>query len=188
MPIITDRILIILILVSVWGFRLSSYIAWRNWRKGEDFRYQKFRENFGPQRYWWFSFFQVFLLQGILLWLISVSLWGALYSANENLFILDIIGVIVWSIGFIFEAGRDMPGIAAISLTVSIIGSFGVKQPAKNRIPATANTISQYSFQSFLQKIVFLRQIVLVIPNLSPPGYGLYFLPTSSSPAIAYNV
>ena len=52
-------------LVIIWGLRLSIYLGWRNWGKGEDYRYQQFRKDYGAHRYWWFSFFQVFLLQGL---------------------------------------------------------------------------------------------------------------------------
>ncbi len=102
------RKIILVVLVCVWGLRLSLYLAWRNWGKGEDFRYQQFRQKYGPHRYWWFSFFQVFLLQGILMWLISAPLLGAqYYTSQSKLNILDIIGVLVWLIGIIFEAGGD---------------------------------------------------------------------------------
>jgi len=70
------RKLILVILVSIWGLRLSFYLAWRNLGKGEDFRYKQFRKNYGENRYWWISFFQTFLLQGILMWLISAPLLG----------------------------------------------------------------------------------------------------------------
>ena len=50
---------------GIWGIRLSFYLLIRNWGKPEDFRYQKFRKDYGAHRYWWYSFFQVFLLQGI---------------------------------------------------------------------------------------------------------------------------
>jgi steroid 5-alpha reductase family enzyme len=66
------RKLIVVILVMIWGARLSLYLLWRNWGKGEDFRYQAFRQRYGPERYWWISFFQTFMLQGILAWIISV--------------------------------------------------------------------------------------------------------------------
>jgi steroid 5-alpha reductase family enzyme len=103
------RKIILLVLVCVWGLRLSIYLAWRNWGKGEDFRYQQFRQKYGPQRYWWFSFFQVFLLQGVLMWLISAPLLGAqYYKSHAALNILDIFGVLVWLIGIIFEAGGDI--------------------------------------------------------------------------------
>ncbi len=98
---------LLLILVSIWGFRLSAYLAIRNLGKGEDFRYQKFREDYGEHRYWWISFFQTFLLQGVLMWLISASLLGAQYYPDDKLGILDFIGILFWIIGIAFEAGGD---------------------------------------------------------------------------------
>jgi steroid 5-alpha reductase family enzyme len=95
-------------MVFIWGMRLSLYLAWRNLGKGEDFRYKKFRQDYGENRYWWISFFQTFLLQGILMWLISLPLLGAQYSSHHNaLNIFDFLGVFIWLIGFIFEAGGD---------------------------------------------------------------------------------
>ena len=102
------RKIILLFLVSIWGLRLSFYLTWRNYGKGEDFRYREFRKKYGENRYWWISFFQTFLLQGLLMWLISAPLLGAQYEgADRNLGILDYAGVILWTIGFVFEAGGD---------------------------------------------------------------------------------
>jgi steroid 5-alpha reductase family enzyme len=102
------RKIIILALVSLWGLRLSSYIGWRNHGKGEDFRYREFRKKYGEKRYWWISFFQTFLLQGILMWLISAPLLGAqLYGKDKEPGILDFAGILFWLTGFIFEAGGD---------------------------------------------------------------------------------
>ena len=47
------RKLLIMTLVAIWGLRLSIYLTWRNAGKGEDFRYQKFRKDYGEHRYWW---------------------------------------------------------------------------------------------------------------------------------------
>ncbi|MDB9961050.1 DUF1295 domain-containing protein [Oceanihabitans sp.] len=102
------RKILILTLVSIWGFRLAMYLAYRNIGKGEDFRYQEFRRNYGPRRYWWFSFFQTFLLQGGLIMIISLPLLGISSSASSgDLNVLDYLGIVVWLIGFIFEAGGD---------------------------------------------------------------------------------
>lgn len=102
------RKVILLVLVCIWGIRLSVYILWRNWGKGEDFRYRQFRQKYGIHRYWWVSFFQVFLLQGILMWLISAPLLGAQYYAvHAGLNILDAVGILVWLLGFVFETGGD---------------------------------------------------------------------------------
>ena len=99
---------VLMIMVAIWGLRLSVYLAWRNLGKGEDFRYQKFRKYYGEDRYWWISFFQTFLLQGILMWLISAPLLGAqFYPSANSLGLFDVIGILIWIIGFIFEAGGD---------------------------------------------------------------------------------
>jgi steroid 5-alpha reductase family enzyme len=100
---------LLLIMVCLWGLRLAIHIAHRNWGKGEDFRYREFRQKYGPHRYWWISFFQVFLLQGLLMWLISAPLLGAqFYSSRAGLNIIDILGLLLWLTGFIFEAGGDV--------------------------------------------------------------------------------
>ncbi len=103
------RKVILIALVAIWGFRLSLHLAWRNIGRGEDFRYKQFRKNYGEKRYWWISFFQTFLLQGILMWLISAPLLGAqYYGQNRSLGIFEYIGIILWIIGFCFEAGGDI--------------------------------------------------------------------------------
>ena len=103
------RKLILVFLVTLWGLRLSIHLAWRNHGKGEDFRYRQFRQNYGENRYWWISYFQTFLLQGVLTWLISAPLLGAQYYGNTRpLNILDWIGIFLWITGFIFETGGDM--------------------------------------------------------------------------------
>ncbi len=102
------RKVILLVLVSLWGLRLSVYLSLRNIGKGEDYRYQQFRQDYGPERYWWFSYFQTFLLQGALILLISLPLLASNYStASNQLNVLDYAAIIVWIIGFIFEAGGD---------------------------------------------------------------------------------
>ena len=104
----TSRQILLLVLVAIWGVRLSIYLAWRNIGKGEDFRYREFRKKYGEKNYWWVSYFQTFLLQGILMWIISSTLWGVnRFSDGISLNIIDYIGLLVWTIGFIFEAGGD---------------------------------------------------------------------------------
>lgn len=101
------RKILLMIMVALWGLRLSIYLTWRNAGKGEDFRYQKFRKDYGERRYWWYSFFSVFLFQGILMWLISAPLLGAQFYPDDSLGILDFAGIAIWLIGFTFEAGGD---------------------------------------------------------------------------------
>ncbi|WP_242083220.1 DUF1295 domain-containing protein [Aestuariivivens sediminis] len=102
------RKIVILTLVTIWGLRLAIYLTYRNIDKEEDFRYQEFRKNYGPKRYWWFSYFQTFLLQGALIMIISLPLLGISSSKSSGaLNIWDYIGILVWLVGFTFEAGGD---------------------------------------------------------------------------------
>lgn len=101
------RKLLTCLLVSLWGLRLALYILRRNWGKPEDYRYAAWRRDNGP-RWWWISFFQVFLIQGILLWLISAPLLAAQLSPVPlRLTWLDGLAVLAWGVGFSFEAGGD---------------------------------------------------------------------------------
>jgi steroid 5-alpha reductase family enzyme len=102
-----ERKLLLCLLASIWGLRLSLHILRRNWGKPEDFRYQKWRAESG-RRWWWYSYFKVFLLQGLLMWLISAPLLAAQISATpDRLTAFDFLAVIVWIIGFFFEAVGD---------------------------------------------------------------------------------
>ncbi|MDD4748194.1 MAG: DUF1295 domain-containing protein [Salinivirgaceae bacterium] len=103
---LTPKNILLLVLVTLWGLRLTIYLSWRNIGKGEDFRYQQFRKDYGPKRYWWFSFFQTFLLQGVLMMIVSLPLLGANTRSGE-ITMLDYFGIAIWIIGFVFEAGGD---------------------------------------------------------------------------------
>jgi steroid 5-alpha reductase family enzyme len=95
------------LLVTIWGLRLSLYILWRNWGKAEDFRYRKWRQE-AEEQWWWRSYLNVFLLQGILLWIISIPLFAAQILGNPaRLTPLDLTAILVWLIGFFFEAVGD---------------------------------------------------------------------------------
>jgi len=99
--------LLLPILVSAWGLRLALHIGIRNLGKGEDPRYQAFRKKWGD-RYWWGSFFQVFLLQGILCWLISLVVQTGLIFRNPGpLTWVAWLGAAVWLVGFFFEVVGD---------------------------------------------------------------------------------
>jgi steroid 5-alpha reductase family enzyme len=101
-----SRKLLSALLVTVWGLRLSLYIFARNRGKGEDFRYVAMRRAAGAG-WWWQSYLKVFVLQGVLMWLISAPLLGAQLGATPGQMILDGLGVLVWGIGFFFEAVGD---------------------------------------------------------------------------------
>ena len=100
------RHLLITLLVAIWGLRLAIHIYLRNRSRGEDFRYAKWRKDWGR----WFiprSFFQVFMLQGIFMLIISSPLVLVNRSPESGLTLLDALGGILWFIGFLFEAVGD---------------------------------------------------------------------------------
>ena len=103
---ITRKILLC-VLVTVWGLRLTFHILKRNWGKPEDFRYQTWRNENGSS-WWWKSFFKVFFLQGLLLLVIAAPLLVAqVNSLPDHLTWLDLLAVLVWLVGFTFEALGD---------------------------------------------------------------------------------
>ncbi len=100
------RQIIVCLLVSIWGLRLSIRIYLRNRGKGEDIRYRKWREEWGKS-FVIRSYLQVFLLQGgILLLNISPVLFINTYGAGDLGF-LDLLGLLIWVMGFVFESVSD---------------------------------------------------------------------------------
>ena len=104
---LSPRVTLLGIIVAIWGLRLSLHIFQRNYGQPEDFRYAKWRHEEGSA-WWWRSFFKVFLLQGVLLWIISIPLLATQTSASDSaLSWLDLTGAFLWLTGFAFEAGGD---------------------------------------------------------------------------------
>ena len=98
----------LVVLTSVWGLRLALHIGTR-WRKKkeEDRRYQAMRANWG-ERFPVVSLFTVFLLQGALLWAVSLPVQaGAALGGERPLGLLDLAGVLVFAVGLAFEAVGD---------------------------------------------------------------------------------
>ncbi|HPT23076.1 MAG TPA: DUF1295 domain-containing protein [Anaerolineaceae bacterium] len=105
---LTPRHWLIAILTTIWGLRLSTHIFLRNMGRGEDFRYAKWRAENGKS-WWWKSFFKVFLTQGILMWIIASPLTASqLPGQPDKLIWLDFVAILVWAIGFFFEAMGDL--------------------------------------------------------------------------------
>jgi steroid 5-alpha reductase family enzyme len=101
------RCALITLLTTVWGLRLSLYLLWRNWGRGEDFRYRAMRRHHG-ERFWWVSLCTVFALQGVLMWVVSLPVQVAQTAAEPGRFtVLDGAGALVWAIGLTCEAVGD---------------------------------------------------------------------------------
>jgi steroid 5-alpha reductase family enzyme len=103
---IEARHILVTLLVLVWGARLALHIYSRNRGRGEDYRYARWRKDWGK----WFvprSFFQIFMLQGVFLLVVSYPVLLVNHSTARGLSILDLAGTGVWLIGLFFEAVGD---------------------------------------------------------------------------------
>jgi steroid 5-alpha reductase family enzyme len=101
------RRVLLLLLVGIWGARLAWHIHRRNRGKGEDYRYAAMRERHGS-RFPWVSLFTVFLLQGALALFIALPLLAAAAAPEPPaLGVWDLAGLLLWTVGFLFEAVGD---------------------------------------------------------------------------------
>ena len=100
-----QRSLLLPVLTTIWGMRLSLFLAWRNWGLPEDFRYRSMRDKHGA-RFWLVSLLTVFVLQGLVMWIVSLPLQtsGAMTHGSNT---LVVIGVLLWLIGIVFEGVGD---------------------------------------------------------------------------------
>lgn len=103
----TELSLILTILAGLWGLRLTLRIFLRNKKKNEDFRYKKWRKDWGK----WFylrSFLQVYLLQGFLMIVVGYSFIHVnVYGAHAGLGIAAFAGFLLWLVGYFFEVVGD---------------------------------------------------------------------------------
>jgi steroid 5-alpha reductase family enzyme len=104
----TWRDLLVLAIVAIWAVRLAAHVTIRNWGKGEDWRYKKWRDEAGA-KFWWTSYFKVFALQGILLVVVAAPILAVAASRGPTRVTWgDIAGTIIWLAGLSFEAIADL--------------------------------------------------------------------------------
>ncbi|MDD2398600.1 MAG: DUF1295 domain-containing protein [Bacilli bacterium] len=97
-------------MVILWGLRLFLYIGIRNIGKPEDYRYVAMKEKWGNNHPRLQAFFKVFMLQGFFMLLIAAPIYFAYLNTNPASLarlILLIVGVVIFLIGFFFEAVGD---------------------------------------------------------------------------------
>ncbi len=102
--------IVVNILVTIWGLRLSTYLGIRNWNKKEDFRYVSMKNRW-KTKIALKSFLYVFVLQSLLSYLIATPILLTHLFPNTvfdlfNIIVLSI-GVVFFMIGFIFEVLAD---------------------------------------------------------------------------------
>lgn len=107
MPNSTVVSLITVVLVSLWGVRLFIHLAKRNIGKGEDYRYVNMRKRWGTHYARLKAFLNVFVLQGVLLMIVSMPILFVMTGTSNQLYWWNILGVVLWLIGFGYEVIGD---------------------------------------------------------------------------------
>jgi steroid 5-alpha reductase family enzyme len=97
--------LLLPVLTTAWGLRLSGYLAWRNIGTPEDYRYREMRKRW-PRSFPVRSLLTVFALQGVLMWIIALPMQTVRPSAAPSV-IFTVVGVLLWVTGFLFESVGD---------------------------------------------------------------------------------
>jgi steroid 5-alpha reductase family enzyme len=94
-------------MVVIWGLRLALHVGIRNRGKGEDFRYAAMRKEQGesfPLR----SLFTIFLFQALMIWIITLPMQVAQLAPDPaGLTPLDLLGLALWTLGFMIQALAD---------------------------------------------------------------------------------
>lgn len=163
------RGLIVNLLVTIWGLRLALHIGLRNRGKGEDFRYKAWRESWG-KTFYWRSYLQVFILQGFFLFVISLPI--IYVNTRISAFSLfDILGLIIWLIGFLFEA----------------VGDYQLLQFTKN--PTNKGKIIQTGLWKYTRHPNYFGEVVLwwgIFCFALPSGFWAILSPLTISLLILY--
>ncbi|MFB7540102.1 DUF1295 domain-containing protein [Streptomyces zaomyceticus] len=99
------RRLAVTVATCLWGLRLAVHIARRGRGHGEDPRYARMlaRAPGSPALY---ALRKVYLLQGALVWLVSLPVQAAAYLP-EGVDVLLVAGLALWAVGLSFEAVGD---------------------------------------------------------------------------------
>jgi steroid 5-alpha reductase family enzyme/uncharacterized membrane protein len=103
---LTVKSKLILVLITLWSLRLSIYLFIRSYKKKEDIRYYNMRKSWGNKDNI-YSFLKVFLLQSILMGIISYPLSIIFVNNTKNILSTDFIALSLFIIGFLFETIAD---------------------------------------------------------------------------------
>ncbi|PLX79480.1 MAG: steroid 5-alpha reductase [Desulfuromonas sp.] len=93
-------------LIIIWGLRLAIHIFLRKRGEGEDFRYKKWREDWG-ETFRLRSFLQIFMLQGAIIFIVALPVQLVFHVPGKELTLFDLAGLGIWCLGFFFEAIGD---------------------------------------------------------------------------------
>jgi len=102
----SQREILIYGLITLWWLRLAITIFLKNIKKDEDFRYAQWRKD--RWKYFYIrSYLQIYILQGVLMWIIAFPALLVTAAEPVPLHIRDVFGVVLWLVWFFFEAVWD---------------------------------------------------------------------------------
>ena len=109
-----ERRLLLTALTMVWGLRLAVHIGLRGRGAPEDPRYEAFLAKARGSRTW-FAFTRIYLLQGFLVWFVSLPVQFGQYAAGDTrttastvvAAVAVAVGCALWVLGLVFEAIGD---------------------------------------------------------------------------------
>lgn len=97
---------VLLVLVLVWSLRLATRIFRKNRGKPEDFRYKQWRDAWGST-FVVRSFFQVYMLQGLIIGIIASPVVLTILSGERGSQSLFVLGVVISFLGLCLETLSD---------------------------------------------------------------------------------
>lgn len=103
----TARQWLLVAMVTIWGLRLATHLFVRNHGQPEDYRYRAMRKRYGD-RFPIVSLATVFLLQGVLMWVVSLPVQLGQVPDSPDVGVIGVVGVVVWLVGFVFETIGDL--------------------------------------------------------------------------------
>ena len=97
---------VFLLIVILWSLRISTHIFQKKIiKKGEDKRYAVYRKNW--KKFYLRSFFQVFMLQGILMLIVALPVFIYFSQATNQINFIFLIGAFTSIIGLVYETIAD---------------------------------------------------------------------------------
>jgi len=100
-PNVDARSILLYILVVIWAARLGTFLFRRIKKAGKDDRFDELKPSF-------FRFLNVWTIQGLWISFTAAAAWVAMTTSHrKELDLFAALGLLVWVVGFVFEAAAD---------------------------------------------------------------------------------
>ncbi len=101
--------LVVTVLVSIWGLRLSYYLFKRNWDAPEDRRYVDMRKGWKEKgkNVYLTAYLNVYMFQMLLLFIVVQPVLLVNTRPGNGLNLLNYLGIALWIVGFYFQVVGD---------------------------------------------------------------------------------